>query len=347
MSEPQYRSGKRRLRPFATSAGVRARGCSRLLQRAVTDLGADLPFAKVMDKLVEHYGLVLGESTIRKVTLTHAQAVHKHSGGFAQGLPETVAAKAVTFIAQIDGTMVPTVRSVQGDGASTDRRKAKTVQWQEAKVSLAHAQGSTQLVFGATLLGDVDTAGRQLRACAKRAGFGQGHRVHGVGDGAPWIAAQVQQRFGSQGSYLLDFYHVCEYLSDAAKAIEQQPGAQKTWLNVQKQRLKDQQADAVLNALHAQLEPAQTEDDDAPVRRCHRYLVQRLHQLDYQGAIEQGLPIGSGEIESAHRYLVQKRLKLPGAWWQAANAEHMLALRVNRANGEWQEYWATDYRYAA
>lgn len=193
----------------------------------------------------------------------------------------------------------------------------------------------------------MDTAGRQLQACAKCAGFGKGHRVHGVGDGAPWTAAQVQPRFGSQGSYLLDFYHVCEFLSDAAKAIEQQPSAQKTWLEVQKQRLKDQQADAVLNALHAQLEPAQTEDDEAPVRRCQRYLTQRLHQLDDRGAIAQGLPIGSGEIESAHRYLVQKHLKLPGAWWQAANAEHMLALRVNRANGEWQDYWATDYRCAA
>jgi len=344
VSEPQYRSDTRRLRPFAASAGVKARGCSRLLRRAVTDLGADLPYAKVMDKLVEHYGIVLGESTIRKVTLAHAADIHRRSGGFAQGLPEPVAAKGLTFIAEIDGTMVPTVRS---DAASADRRKAKTVQWQEAKVSLAHAQGSTQMVYGATLLGDVDTAGSQLRACAKRAGFGKGHRVHGVGDGAPWIAAQVKQRFGSQGSYLLDFYHVCEYLSDASKAIEQQPQTRQAWLDVQKQRLKAQQPDAVLHALHAHLEPAHTDDEQAPVRRCYRYLSQRLHQLDYRGAIDQGLPIGSGEIESAHRYLVQKRLKLPGAWWLAANADHMLALRVNRANGEWADYWATDYRYAA
>jgi hypothetical protein len=25
----------------------------------------------------------------------------------------------------------------------------------------------------------------------------------------------------------------------------------------------------------------------------------------------------------------------------------MLALRVNRANGEWHSYWATEYRFAA
>jgi hypothetical protein len=49
---------------------------------------------------------------------------------------------------------------------------------------------------------------------------------------------------------------------------------------------------------------------------------------------------GSGEIESAHRYVAQKRLKLPGAWWLVEHAEHMLALRINRLNGEWEDYWA-------
>jgi hypothetical protein len=34
----------------------------------MTDFGADLPYAKAMDKLVEHYGVVLAESTIRRVT---------------------------------------------------------------------------------------------------------------------------------------------------------------------------------------------------------------------------------------------------------------------------------------
>ena len=331
------------MRPFAQSAGVSARGCSRLLQRALTDLGADLPYARVMDKMVEHYGVVVAESTIRRVTLGHAQKIHRRSQGFPQGLPAAVAPGQI-FIAEIDGTMVPTVRA---DAAQADQRKGKSVQWQECKVSLSHAHESRELFYGATLLGDVDVAGKQLRACTKRAGFGQGHRVHGVGDGAPWIARQVQRRFGSQGSYLVDFYHVCDYLSAAAKAIEDQPAAQRVWLDTQRQRLQTERPDAVLQALHEHLEPQQTPEEDAPVRQCWRYLGQRLGQLDYQGALSQGLPIGSGEIESAHRYLVQKRLKLPGAWWKEVNAEHMLALRVNRANGEWQDYWAADLRYAA
>ena len=80
-------------------------------------------------------------------------------------------------------------------------------------------------------------------------------------------------------------------------------------------------------------------DSQASVRSCYRYLSRRQDQLDYPDALANALPIGSGEIESAHRYIVQKRLKLPGSWWCAANADHMLALRLNRANRQWDDYW--------
>jgi hypothetical protein len=40
-------------------------------------------------------------------------------------------------------------------------------------------------------------------------------------------------------------------------------------------------------------EPSTTEDSQAPVRACHRYIKNRPEQLDYKTAIEQDLPIGS------------------------------------------------------
>ena len=67
--------------------------------------------------------------------------------------------------------------------------------------------------------------------------------------------------------------------------------------------------------------------------------MNRPGQSDYKEAEEKGLPIGSGEIESAHRYIVQKRLKISGAWRKENNAENMLSLRVLRANGGWESYW--------
>ena len=54
----------------------------------------------------------------------------------------------------------------------------------------------------------------------------------------------------------------------------------------------------VLNALRPYLEASATEDSKAPVRACYRYIKNRPEQLDYKMAIEQGLPIGSGEVGS-------------------------------------------------
>ena len=148
------------------------------------------------------------------------------------------------------------------------------------------------------------------------AGFGANSHVHAVGDGAPWIVGQVEERFGLQGSYLIDFYHVCEYLSEAAKAMTPDLAAQEAWMDAQEDALKTGRLEKVLQRLASHREPPEVDDDRAPIRRCHRYLSARRNQLNYREALAKDLPIGSGEIESAHRYIAQQRLKLPGAWWR-------------------------------
>ena len=295
-----------------------------------------------MDKIIEHYGVMLSESTIARITERHARAVYETTPSH-QGWP-TQAGTSTTIIVETDGGMVPIVET---DETQADKRKGKKLHWEEAKICLAHPHGSKTLVFGGTLQGDVDTAGQCLFDCAVQAGFGTHTPIHGVGDGAPWIADQVEKKFGAQGSYLIDFFHACDYLSAAGKAINSDEQEQKTWIDEQKNRLKTHQANAVLQELQTHLESPTAQDSEAPVRQCHRYLNNRPDQLNYQDAIKRGLPIGSGEIESAHRYIVQQRMKRPGAWWRAANAEHMLALRLNRANRQWDAYWAKDLKQAA
>jgi hypothetical protein len=318
---------------------VSHRGCSLPLQRVVTDLGADLPFAQAAGKLQEHDGVTLSPSTIRQVTEGHACALLADSDDEPAWPTQRGAA---IVIAELDGGMVPLV---EVNPESPDRRRGKRLLWKEAKLSLAHAHGSTTPVYGATLGGGVEVAGRQLLGCAIAAGLGTNSQVHALGDGAVWIADQVAARFGTQGTYTVDFFHVCDYLADAAKGVA--PDDPKAWLEVQKKRLKINQSTLVLAALKEALEPATVPDEDAPVRACHRYLSNRLAHLDYQGALAKGLPIGSGEIESAHRYVVQQRLKRPGAWWTPDNAEAMLALRVTRANRQWSAYWQGDLKQAA
>ena len=297
-----------------------------------------------MDKLVEHYGIVIAESTIRRITEGHAQKIFEQAPSRGSLTWPQQRGSSAVLIVEMDGGMVPIV---EPDASQSDQRKGKKLQWQEAKLCLAHAQGSTTLAYGGTLQGDVATAGQKLFDCARQAGFGRGTLVHAVGDGAPWIADQVEDQFGAQGNYLLDFYHVCDYLAAAAESMVADPVGRKAWMDEQKTRLKTQRGHELLALLQRHLEPSAVDDSDAPVRQCHRYLSQRREQLDYHRALERDLPIGSGEIESAHRYIVQQRLKRPGAWWRAANADHMLALRLNRANRRWDAYWARDLQQAA
>jgi hypothetical protein len=78
------------------------------------------------------------------------------------------------------------------------------------------------------------------------------------------------------------------------------------------------------------------------VEDASRYIGQRLAHLHYAQACKAKLPIGSGEVESAHRHVIQHRLKLAGAWWKQTNAQAMLALRVARANNCWNAYWSSN-----
>src|SRR5487761_2482902 len=171
--EPQYRLENNRVRPFVLGAKVSPRGCSRPLQRAITDFAADDPFARVALKLREHYSFEIGESTVQRIALGHARAIFE-SGDPALEFPEEPG-RHKQIVAQIDGGMIPVV---EPDADQKDKRKEKKLSWKEAKISLAHAKGSRTPVYGGGIEGGVEAAGRRLFACAVRAGFGADSHVH-------------------------------------------------------------------------------------------------------------------------------------------------------------------------
>jgi hypothetical protein len=228
-------------------------------------------------------------------------------------------------------------------GRATERRaisgwaQAPPPAVERSRLSLAPAQGCVRPQLAAPL-GGADEAGDQLKHCAVQAGMGKNTTVHCVGEGAPWIADQVERVFGAQGHFVVDFYPLCDYVSAAATRCA--PEAPRRWFEEQKQRLKQGRVDEVLAALYPHHKPAATPDAKAPVRRCYRYITNRPGQFDYPAALAAGLPLGSGKIESAHRSVIQNRLKIAGAWWKPENAHCMLALCVNRANGAWNNYWS-------
>jgi hypothetical protein len=294
------------------------------LQRALVDFGAEESFARAAQRVREHYGMEVSVGAVRRTT-------YEHAGACAAQPKAVAAAKAARLITEMDGSMIPIVQTPRGP--APDKRRKRTVLWRESRLCLALPQGSASPVYGVTL-GSAQVAGELWRQTAAAAGLGPQTQVHGVGDGAPWIVEQFEAHFGMQGSYLLDFYHVSEYLAAAA------PSAQPTgrWLHRQQEHLRHNRLRPVLQSLSRRLETPGAAAQ--PVRAAHRYLLERRPHLDYAGALARELPIGSGAIESGHRHVVQKRLKIAGAWWKEANAEAMLNLRACRASSRWNSYWA-------
>lgn len=318
------------LRPLAGRLGVSARGKSRRLQRVLTDFGCEHSFARAVKSVQEHYGFKLGPSAVRTATLAHAhRAKQTLEKQYAEPFRLLPAAGPAQVIAEADGTMICTV-------AAGPRKGRRPREWKEMRLLAAQAQGSSTAVYASTF-GSVAETGRRWGHCARQAGWALNTQIHAVADGAEWIWLQSDEVFGAQGTFLCDFYHVSEYLAAAAPACRSnQPDR---WRRTQQKRLRRGAAQKVIQALAEHLEPAQTLDEEAPVRAAHRYLTNRADCLDYARALSLGLPIGSGLIESGHRHVLHARLKKPGAAWLHTHADDIAHLRVLRANEQWEVLW--------
>jgi hypothetical protein len=296
----------------------------------LTDFGAEESFIKAAQRVREHYGIEISASAARMHTLGHARAI----GAVKHEPPQP---PVQTLITEMDGCMLPLVETVAD--VQADRRKGKQLSWQEARLCCARDKDKVDCVYGATF-GSVNLAGMLWREVACAAGLGEETYVHGLGDGAPWIVSTFVDQFGtgqdSHAAYTIDFHHVSDYLAAAAQAVASQ--SNKDWLHQQQGRLLENRVDRVLKTLEKNLESP--DQKETPVRSAYRYIRERQGHMDYAGARAAGLPIGSGEVESGHRHVLQKRLKIAGAWWLKPHAQAMLQLRTVRANQDWDKYWA-------
>lgn len=289
------------------------------------DFGADESFLDATKKVREHYGVEVPWSAAREHTLAHAKAI-----GALKHKPAT---PAKTVITSMDGSMIPIMES----GAGKDKRKDKTLFWKQANLCCARSKDTVECVYGATTA-SIKMAGLVWRDVAGGAGLVSTSAVHAVADGADAIFNAFHEQFDTgQGkeNFTVDFYHVEEHLGAAAERIA--PTQKEHWLHQQQGRLLENKVAEVLQTLETHFEPR--EEEPAPVRGTHHYIDKRKDHMDYLGARAAGLPIGSGEVESGHRHVIQQRLKIAGAWWTLPNAESMLQLRTTRANNDWNHYW--------
>ena len=287
----------------------------------------------------------LHPSSVREVVLKHGQ----RAAGVVEGEEREAVASYEKqqslrtgepgLVVETDGSMVRTgeLEADPAGGVSPGRRRPKRVRrtrWREVRLSLVETPGGRERQYAAAM-GPPLRAGEQMFALALRCGYGDNTWVHGVGDGAPWVAQQLAAVFPRQ-RFLLDRYHLLEHLHQGASALtlDDAPSA-KAWVTEQAGRIDRGDVAGVV----AQCRGHGGGRTEHPLNRLAGYLENRQGQLDYAAAWREGLPLGSGAVEGGHRYVIQARLKLPGAWWNEKTVNPMLALRTLRANGRWDAFW--------
>lgn len=318
------------LRRLPSALSITHRGYTQPLQRVLTDFGLDHSFATATAKVKEHHGFDIPVSSLRNYSVRNAQRIAKEADIKLRSGNSLPAQGVNSIVAEADGSMVAMVHF---DGRSKDQRKNRQVAYHEVRLCACHATGTDRTMYRADI-GTPERIGQIWNDCAKQAGRGLNTFVHAVGDGATWIEQQARSQLGCD-RFLLDFYHVCEYLKAAEPACK----PNKRWFTTQKKRLLSNRSDRVLNELTRHLEHPQQPDEEAPVRRAHRYLSNRPDSIDYQNSQNQSFPIGSGLIESAHKHVIQARMKIAGAAWLQPTAEAFIQTRAHRASEKWDCFW--------
>lgn len=69
------------------------------------------------------------------------------------------------------------------------------------------------------------------------------------------------------------------------------------------------------------------------LRQVQDYLTTHLEHIQYHQFKKQGLPISSGIVESACKWLIQQRFKGTGMRWSKDGFNHLLHLRLAWVNG--------------
>ena len=239
----------------------------------------------------------------------------------------------------VDAALVPS-RPHRAKGTRPGRKKsrARRQRWQgeyhEAKGFRFYLVDDERIVHLISWhqMGDEQAFGAALRQ-VKEAGLIPEDQVRlcALADGAPWIWKWVEELFPS-ARQILDYYHCSRYLHAVAEAqYGAGPEGATQWLEATLARLFCGEGAGVVWGLQ-RMQPAGEEADEA-ITSALSYLQKRLHQVDFGSHRKGGYPIGSGAIESAHRFIGHVRLKRSGAWWYEENSNAILALRCALYNG--------------
>jgi hypothetical protein len=112
----------------------------------------------------------------------------------------------------------------------------------------------------------------------------------------------------------------------------------RQWFVQMRHELRHGKADEVLATIKSLLALQELSDSTRKtLTNLYNYLDAHRDHIDYARFKELGLPIGSGLVESACKWLIQQRFKGVGMRWSEDGFDHLLYLRLDWVNDRFDD----------
>ena len=330
-------------KPLIDEMGITHNGRSQAVCRALSDFGSEESFARAAIRFKEHYKYELSSSTVDRVTNVismKAQAyVEDKLFDAGERYGKEVEDKVDEMLIELDGSELRTARlrlkenTKEKSPVRQSPKKEKIIRWHEVRIGLARPVNSVTKTY----IGKMDFypgVVNQLFNAAVLTGMGPETKVIGIADGGNGLKEELENQF-ENFQFILDKTHLKDHLYETAEELGIDNKDRPEWVYGYLNKISKGQVDQVIEDLEATYR-------NSKVHRAKRlvgYLRRFITSLNYEEFKQEGYPIGSGEVESAHKSIPQKRMKLPGACWHPERINPMLSLRVLRANGWWDDFW--------
>jgi hypothetical protein len=277
----------------------------------------------------------------RAMEQLHEQLQAVATGHLPTEEPLAAELAAAPLLMGADGVMVP----FRPEGGQP---KGKTA-WHEVKVGVLARLGRHRTRTGTVVtrlhqrrlvavLGNIEALKRRLWLEALRQGILHASQVVWLSDGARGLWRLFDERFTAYARGILDFYHAVQQLWKSAAAwLDGRTTQARRWFGWARHRLRHGNPDGVLADLADALEVEGLPDTARDtVRTVYAYLERHRDHIDYAAYKALGLPLGSGMVESACKWLIQQRFKGVGMRWSEEGFNHLLHLRLAWVNGSFE-----------
>jgi hypothetical protein len=317
-------------------------GRSEIVNRALSDFGIEESFVRASERFYEHYHYKISSSTVDRVTKSVALHAEEYIKDKLQAASEINLCQSSvdTLLVELDGCEIRTVdHNPVGDETQrtpvyNNPKKEKIINWRDVRIGFVRDLDSKTSKIFVGGMSPYEQIVSEMRNASILIGLTAETKVVGVADGAAGLSDALRRQF-PQMQFILDKTHLKDHLYDTAEQMGIAQKARGAWVEPRLRAISQGNVETVLKELEGLFE----KDSNDRLRRLIGYIGRFRDAMNYNEFKANDYPIGSGEIESAHKSIPQKRLKIPGAGWKEGSINPMLSLRILRADGWWADFW--------